>query len=107
MHTLVDLFTGISASIKRALCRAGTFGLDPTRAPAPGMAVLLLVECGSQGLPGPTAHCVAKKYFAKAALCPSLYHSEIIAVISKWFVLLMSGLKFHIWQVPRINSVSG
>jgi len=71
------------------------------------VAALLLVECGSHGLPGPTTPCVAKKYFAKAALCPSLHHSEIIAIISKWFVLLMSGLKFHIWQVPRINSFSG
>lgn len=48
-----------------------------------------------------------KKDFAKAALCPSLHHSEVIAIISKRFVLLISGLKFHIWQVPRTNSFSG
>lgn len=68
MHTHVDLFTGISASIKCALCRAATFGLDPSRAPAPGVAVLLLVECGSQGLPGPTAHCSQKIFYQSSPM---------------------------------------
>lgn len=65
------------------------------------------VGMGSVGAPRPNSVLDSRKHFARAAPCPCVHRSEIVATTSKRLAVLASGLEFHIWQVPRTNSFGG
>lgn len=80
MHACMYLFTGIITGIKCALCRARTFGLDPTGAAAPEVAwtwALCFGGCAaasgvwSTGAPGPNnTLCSQKNILPKQPCAP-------------------------------------